>query len=189
MSTTVDVATARCEDMISTLVIPRPFSIDGFLTTLAEQRGKRIELMPSGPGSDQLCGMLIGTAEFDYIYCADNVSPLQWQHTVMHEVGHLVFDHCGSASDCGDVPRVAGADALRMLLPTLSPSLLQRILGRSTIYASDEEREAELFASLMLARISGNRDERLGLGPALSAGLAELESAFGHTVRGRRRRG
>lgn len=190
MSTAVQDMATRCEELIDTLVIPRPFDIDHFLASLAEKRGKQIQLIPGRLGADQPCGMLISTTEIDYIYCASNVSPLQSQHTVMHEVGHLLFDHCTSVSDCGEAPRVAGDDALRLLLPTLSPALVRRILGR-TIYATDQEREAELFASLVLSRISSTRDAYRGLTPRRRHGddLVGLESAFGHPVRAGGRRG
>jgi hypothetical protein len=179
---------SRCEDLIGTLPLPRPFDIDRFLASLAEMRGRKIKLIPGRLGADQPCGMLVSTTEIDYIYCASNMPPLQFQHTVMHEVGHLVFDHCTSASDCGETPRVAGDDALRLLLPTLSPALVRRILGR-TVYATDQEREAELFASLVLARVSSTRDPYVGLGSRRDDDLVGLESAFGHSVRVGRRHG
>ncbi|TVT61967.1 hypothetical protein FNH05_01670 [Amycolatopsis rhizosphaerae] len=168
--------------MISTLPIPRPFDLDRFLEALAEERGKRIKLVLSRLGPDQPCGMLISTTEADYIYCAVNVPPLQSQHVVMHEVGHLLFNHGTARSGFGETPRVAGADALAVLLPNLSPELVQRILGR-TIYASDQEREAELFASLVLTRISGAKEVYSGPPPDSPVDLALLESAFGHPVR------
>lgn len=183
MSIVLEEMTVRCEELIDTLIIPRPFDIDLFLATVAETRGRKIKLIPGRLGADQPCGMLISTTDIDYIYCADNVPPLQSQHTVMHEVGHLLFDHCTSASSCGETPRVAGDDALRLLLPTLSPALVRRVLGR-TVYASDQEREAELFASLVLSRVSSTRDGYVGLAPGHHADLVGLESAFGHPVRG-----
>lgn len=181
MSITPDDVTARCEEMIGTLVIPRPFDIDRFLAILAEKRGKRIQLVPTNLGADQPCGMLISTTEVDYIACADNVPPLQSQHTVMHEVGHLLFNHGTASSGCGEPPRVANADALHLLLPNLSPALVQRILGR-TVYASAQEREAELFASLVLTRVSSPKETYSGVAPGSPTDLALLESAFGHPV-------
>ncbi|MGW4528412.1 hypothetical protein [Amycolatopsis sp. NPDC004378] len=188
MSIVVEDMAERCEALIDTLIIPRPFDIDRFLAALAEKRGKKIKLIPGRLGADQPCGMLISTTEIDYIYCASNVPPLQSQHTVMHEVGHLLFDHCTSSSSCDEAPRVAGDDALRLLLPTLSPALVRRILGR-TVYATDQEREAELFASLVLARVSSTRDTYLGLASRHDDRLVGLESAFGHPVRAGGRRG
>lgn len=185
MSVAAEHAAARCQEVIDTLVIPRPFDVDRFLASLAEKRGRKITLIPGRLGTDQPCGMLISTTDTDYIYCASNVPPLQARHTVMHEVGHLLLDHCTSAPDCDDVPQASGDDALRQLLPTLSPALVRRILGR-TVYATGQEREAELFASLVLARVSSARDAYLGLESRDDDLLAGLESAFGDPVRGRR---
>lgn len=177
--------TARCEEMIATLVIPSPFNIDRFLAVLAERRGKPITLIASNLDADLPCGMLISTERADYIYCADNVPPLQSQHTVMHEVGHLLFNHGTTQPSFGASSWATGPDVLQLLLPHLSPALVQRILGH-TMYASGQEREAELFASLVLARASSSRERYPGMGPDGTGDLARLESAFGHPVRLRR---
>jgi len=175
---------ARCEELIETLVVPRPFDIDRFLKALAEKRGRRIKLIRGRLGPDQPFGMLISTAEIDYIYSADDVPPLQFRHTVMHEVGHLLLGHFTSTSGGGETLRVAGDDALRLLLPTLSPALVRRILAR-TVYASDEEREAELFASLLLSRVSSVRDAHAGRAPTLHDDLVAPETIVGNPVRQR----
>ncbi|MFI6029429.1 hypothetical protein [Amycolatopsis magusensis] len=180
----LDEATARCEQLIETLPLQRPFVLEQFLATLAEQRGKRIELISSNLGIESPCGMLISTVEADYIYCGTTLSPLHQQHTVMHEVGHLLFDHCAGVG-CGDTPTLAGGDALAMLMPTLSPELVRRVLGRS-LHRCSHEREAELFASLVLARVSGSGETSAAGVPAdcpTAPDLAMLNSAFGPTAR------
>jgi hypothetical protein len=179
VSTTQDDMTTRCEDMISTLIIPRPFDIDRFLAILSETRGRSIQLIPTSPDADLPCGMLISTDVADYIYFVDNVSPLQSQHTVMHEVGHLVFNHGATSDTCDQPPYASGTEALQVLLPNLAPGLVRRILGR-TMYACEQEREAELFASLVLARASTSREEYSGIAPGAADDLVRLESAFGH---------
>lgn len=147
----------RCSELIDTLLVPRPFDTDLFLTALSRQRGKEIKLVAGLSGVDQPCGMLISTPGTDYIYYAEDMPPLQARHTVMHEVGHLLLDHCLPRS--GAARDTLGDDALRLMVPTLSPELVRRILGR-TVYDSAQEREAELFASLMLSRVDGTRDIR-----------------------------
>lgn len=167
---------ARCEELISTLSIPRPFDLDEFLSTLATQRGKRIVLVPTTLRSGHPCGLLLSTVEVDYIYCATQLPPLHSQHTVMHEVGHLLFGHGTAPGARGETPRVAGVDALRLLLPALPEKLISRILGRVS-YVSEQEQEAELFASLVLARATSPRRRR-GRATAPAAPLPRLGSVF-----------
>ncbi|MFF5100378.1 MULTISPECIES: DUF6545 domain-containing protein [Actinosynnema] len=175
---------ARCERLISTLVIPRPFDIDQFLAALSTKRGKKIELVPGRPGVDQPCGMLIRTVEVDYIFYVEDVPPLQAQHTVLHEVGHLLLDHTPSGPDGDGSALIARDDVLRLLLPTLSPALVRRILRR-TIYDSLHEREAELFASLVLSRVSGARNRHLEGMSAQQDTSEDAEAISDHPVRRR----
>lgn len=140
----------RCERLISTLPLPEPFDVPILLGRLTERRGRRIELLPTALPATPLCGMLISTDEADYIFHAADATPLHAQHIVMHEVGHLLLGHI-SDSDVADV-RLAEHEAVYTLLPSLSPTLIRRVLGRTT-YSHVDEREAELFASMLLARV------------------------------------
>ncbi|WP_309111979.1 DUF6545 domain-containing protein [Saccharothrix sp.] len=160
MSITSTDKTARCEALIDTLAIPDPFDIHRFVAGLAQKRGRRITLIPWQPGANHPSGMLISTTETDYIHYPDTTSPLHSQHTVLHEIGHLLLDHNITYPDRREPAQAPDVDALRTLLPTLSPSLIRRILGR-TVYASAQEREAERFASLLLAKVTTAHDEHI----------------------------
>lgn len=140
----------RCEQLIGALYIPDPFDMRKFLTGLARQRGRTIELIPATLPVTLPCGMLISTDDADYIFHATDTTPLHAQHIDMHEVGHLLLDHAVESVD-DQAPMLAHQAAVRSLLPDLSPELIRRILGR-TVYSDAHEREAELFASILLAR-------------------------------------
>ncbi|WNV83167.1 DUF6545 domain-containing protein [Umezawaea sp. Da 62-37] len=168
--------------MIRTLVIPRPFDVDRFLASLAEKRGRTIKLIRGRLAADRPFGMLISTAEIDYIYGADNLPLLQFQHTVMHEVGHLLLGHFPANSGSDGAPRVAGDDVLQLLLPTLSPALVRRILGR-TVHESAQEREAELFASLVLSRVTSARNTHTRHGPTPRDDLIAQKTLFDYRAR------
>lgn len=145
---------SRCEQLVATLPIPRPLEVNQFLAALAQQRGRRIELIPTILPATLPCGMLISTDDVDYIFHAIDTTPLHAQHIDMHEVGHLLLDHSAVISSVGataHVPALAEQAAVRSLLPDISPELIRRILGR-TVYTDVHEREAELFASLLLSR-------------------------------------
>ena len=145
---------SRCERLVATLPIPCPFDVGQFLAALAQRRGRCIDLIPTSLPATLPCGMLISTDDVDYIFHAVDTTPLHAQHIDMYEVGHLLLDHSAVISRLGanaDVPALAEQTAVRSLLPDLSPELIRRILGR-TVYSDAHEREAELFASLLLSR-------------------------------------
>ena len=146
---------SRCEAVLSQLDIPNPFDLHSFVTTLARQRGKAIELVAVRLGPGTPCGMLISTDDTDYVYYAANTSTVHADHIALHEIGHLVFEHHAGSSVIED-------SAIRALLPALSPELIQRVLGR-TVYLDEHERQAELFASMVLSR---GRDAASAPGPA-----------------------
>ncbi|MBE1463768.1 hypothetical protein [Kibdelosporangium phytohabitans] len=135
---------SRCEAVLSQLDIPSPFHLHDFVTTLARKRGKAIELVAVRLGPGTPCGMLISTDDVEYVYYAANTSTVHADHIALHEIGHLVFGHHAS------LPAI-DESAVRALLPALSPQLIQRVLGR-TVYLDEHERQAELFASMVLSR-------------------------------------
>lgn len=100
--------------------------------------------------------MLVSTDDADYIVHVVGTTLLHAQHIDMHEVGHLLLDHSTAIESVhtdNQVPALAEQAAVRALLPDLSPELIRRILGR-TVYSNKQEREAELFASMLLSRTS-----------------------------------
>jgi hypothetical protein len=173
------ISTSRCERIIAKLVIPQPFDLDTFLAELSAQRGRPIVRVSAAlPTTGHLCGMLVSTDDADYICSAAGLPPLLEQHTAIHEVGHLLFDHGSlAASSADDHSNVAAteAEALGILMPNLSPALIRRILGRGA-YASVQEREAELFASLLLTRVTSQHYPVFG--PTGHEPLDVLGSAF-----------
>lgn len=133
----------RCCRLVDDLAIPVPFGMDRFLSGIAARRGKRLELVPTVMTPGTPCGLLVSTGDTDRVYYAANTSPLHAEHIVLHEVGHLLFEHAG--------PGVLSDAAAEALLPDLSPDLIHRMLGRGS-YSDDSEQEAELFASMVWER-------------------------------------
>ena len=77
----------------------------------------------------------------DYVFYDETTSGLHREHIIAHELAHLMWDH-GSAE-------VVAPELVAALLPDLDPSLVRRMLSRSS-YSSVEEQEAEVMASLVL---------------------------------------
>jgi hypothetical protein len=166
---------ARCAELVDALPIPSPFSMDLLLRRLADQRGKPIQLSAAALDPHAPCGVLISTKTVDFVCYADHTSPLHRQHIILHEIGHLVFDHEGHRITLTDDPSSssrgsAGAtqrrvpDAVEQLMPYLDPSGIRRLLNRSVYHAPDE-REAELFATLAGDRISRLLETPRGAAP------------------------
>jgi len=121
--------------------------------------------MPEG-----LCGLYVSTAGADYIYTPLRTTLFHREHIALHEIGHLIAGHQGG---------VGVSDLAPDLLPDLSPSLVRAVLGR-TSYTSEQEQEAEYFATLVVKRSRpGRPDDRVAADPAVAEVLGKLEGAWG----------
>ena len=132
---------SACERAMRELTIPVPFDLTAFIAALAERRGKRIELVPVRLGSGVPCGALVSTDEAEYLCYAADTTPLHAEHIVLHELAHILSGHSG------------GDGALARLFPDLDPATVSRVLGRVS-YTTEQEREAEMMASLIRGRSS-----------------------------------
>jgi Zn-dependent peptidase ImmA (M78 family) len=112
--------------------------------------------------------MWIGTDAADFICYAQDTTPVHQRHIVAHEIGHMAFEHRGSAA--------GGEEIARLLFPDLSPVLVQSFLARS-VYSDREELEAETFASVLLGR-ARPRPSTSGLRAGEAEVLRRVEGAF-----------
>lgn len=126
----------QCEAKIDELGLPYRFTTRQFCDAIADRRGKAITISPlpdfAIPGG--VCGMRVETQTSDLIFYAQGISVHHQRHILAHELSHVYCDHPGSLV----------ADAFRAS-------------GR-TRYSTDEEREAEIMASLVRRRIYQDRD-------------------------------
>lgn len=131
----------RCKALISNLDVPSPFDIHTLCRSIAEQQGRPIQLKAVAMSAGSPCGLWVSTANTDYIFYAEQTSLLHQEHIIVHELGHLL---------CGHTTEAAMSDGTsRLLMPTLNPNMVDRMLQR-THYSALEEREAEMIASLIL---------------------------------------
>jgi Zn-dependent peptidase ImmA (M78 family) len=137
----------RCETLAEQIGGPAPCdesTLAALVERVAALRSRPIEIAPMSIDVSGPCGLWIATEGRDLIfYCADT-SRAHQRHIVTHELGHVLADHEGMM----DVPPV---DALATLFPDLSPALVTRVLARTTV-TDQEELEAEMFASVLLAK-------------------------------------
>lgn len=137
-----------CTRIIDDLPLPAPFDEERFLSDLGRQRGKPVSLLVVPPRSGLPSGLLLVTANIDIVVRIET-SPIHAHHIVAHEVGHLLLDH--RSTQDGESPDDHAVDTLATLLPNLSPTLIRRLLTRQ-LYQDDEERQAEIFASVLMMR-------------------------------------
>ncbi len=135
----------RCRARLRELTLPDPFDLTELCRSVSISRSRPLHVrgIPGPASRDRPCGIWIATDDDDWIFVDQQTSPLHRQHIVLHELAHML---CGHAA--GDLPE---NDMLRRLFPDLSPAMVRTVLSRAS-YQSEPEREAELLASLILAR-------------------------------------
>ncbi len=135
----------RCRARLRELTLPDPFDLTELCRSVSIGRGRplHVRAIPGPASRARPCGIWIATDDDDWIFVDQQTSPLHRQHIVLHELAHML---CGHAA--GDLPE---NDMLRRLFPDLSPAMVRTVLSR-TSYQSEPEREAELLASLIVAR-------------------------------------
>lgn len=158
----------RCEQLLPRLPIPEPFDLVQFQARLAAERGRPLHVreMPPRESGDP-SGWWIGTATADYVFVDPDARPVHREHIVLHELAHMVLDHAHSEPLLDE--------SVAALLPSLEPSLIKTMLGR-TRYSETEEQEAELLATLIGRQA---REGRVGVSSDVEALRARLRRTLG----------
>ncbi|MDY7088092.1 MAG: hypothetical protein SYR96_23675 [Actinomycetota bacterium] len=145
----------RCEARLRGIRVPAPFNLDQFCDEVAARRGRPLFRRPvPGLSDEAACGLWIGTDRADHVFFDPGTSRLHAEHIVLHELSHILCGHSGSDA------------ALGTLFPDLEPGAVRRMLGRAR-YTDDQEREAEMMASLIRGRSA--RTPRTPLGRTTDA--------------------
>jgi len=146
----------RCRQRLRELDLPNPFDAHAFCELLAVQRGRAIVLrsMEMGTGPS---GAWVTTPWVDAIFYERETSVLHREQIILHEACHMVWGH--------KPIQLSESDTARLLFPELEPEVAQRMLQRAG-YSSEEEREAELLASMILEHV-GASPPSSGSGPRI----------------------
>ncbi|MDP7707416.1 ImmA/IrrE family metallo-endopeptidase [Mycobacterium sp. TY815] len=134
------------------LPIPVPWDRNAFIENVAQLRGRPIRLVAADTAAfaDGPCGLWVMYDDEDVILHEAGTSDYHIDQIVGHEIGHMLLEH-----DKG-VRGGAGADYAELCstyLSDLDPSFVKAMLGR-TDYGSEQEREAELFASALVMAVA-----------------------------------
>lgn len=105
--------------------LPNPWSLEDFVTCVAYVRGRHIALLPTDTAGS-MCGLWVSTDQADYIAYERNTSGPHREQIILHELGHMLFDH---------------------------PSTALTTRRHGPRYSDVQEREAELFATTILQRV------------------------------------
>lgn len=153
----------RIEELVRTLPVPYPFDRNVLIDNLARDRGRPIQLLAVDAGAlaDSPCGMWVSTDDCDWICHESGTTEYHIDQIVAHEIGHMMLGH----SNAPQFDDARGIEWCRRFLPSLDPSTVQEIFGR-TNHSTNEERDAEMFAHLLM------------VGTAESANPSTVSSAF-----------
>jgi len=159
----------RCEARLRDLELPVPFDVRSFCGSLAARRGRPLLLRPMASKAGP-CGMWVAGPTADFIFYEQETSPLHQDHIILHEVSHLLCGHRAAP--------VSETEFSRLLFPNLKPETVKAVLARA-VYSMEDEREAEMLASLILERISAGMPSDTPVENAETEGLLKrLEASL-----------
>jgi hypothetical protein len=164
----------RCERRLRDLEVPAPFHVHAFCEGLARRRGRPIVLRPL-PRASGCSGLWVATPAADVVFYETETSPLHREHIILHELCHLLLGHAPGGAPGGALADYAVQAGL---FPGLRPEAVRRTLERAG-YSTEEDREAELLASMILERAARSRPRASGrAGPAEEVPVRRLEAAL-----------
>lgn len=170
---------ARCEDRVETLLasvggLPTPWDIDEFCDRLEDHLGRAIELAPVTWMVGESTGAWQRREDYELIAYATNTSPVHQDQIILHELAHLLCAHRGRC--------VLSVQEAQEKAPDLRAAAFTHLLDRVSV--TNEEHEAEMIATLILARVArqSRRTHRAGaqhtLDASTSAALSRVTAAF-----------
>src|SRR5438067_8251764 len=166
-----------CAAKVEALELPSPFDVHKFCGSVQRARCRMIHLIPRALRTGSPSGLCVSTKAGDYIFYESHTSALHQEHIILHEVGHLLCEHSAAS--------VSREEISELLLPDLDPAMIQSVLGR-TCYPIWAEQEAEIIASLILAKVERQRRETVRpVPPNVVPVVARVE----RSLRGAPRRG
>ncbi|MFD5697009.1 hypothetical protein [Streptomyces lasiicapitis] len=163
----------RCRALVRGLGITAPLTMQDLCDRVAHHTGRPIRLEPVSLPPQGPYGLWIEVGGTDYVFYEQETSRLHQEHIIAHELGHVLCDHRSG--------EVMGEEASGLLVPTLDPQMVRRVLQRSHC-GSAEEQEAEVIASLILQEVHRRTLEPTWTVPSGSADVIErLDRSLRHT--------
>jgi len=162
----------RCERQIRRLGFSGPLHVQTLVDELVRQRGRPIHLLPMPEGPANPSGLCISAESAEYVFYESGSTGIHREHIILHEIGHLAFGHSGAVNLAG------------VLAPSIDPEVARTMLGRHD-YSDEQEQEAEMFATLIMARSGGRVTTSFAPDPEdVLEGLSRLREVLGFPARG-----
>ena len=140
----------RCRRRLAALALPAPLDVDALFADLAQRRGRDIEILLVDTPVSGPCALWVSLQNKDYVLVERGTDPLHQDQMKLHEWAHMVCGHRGTLASSDEWSST--------VLPDLDPAMVKMVLGRKT-YSQDEEIEAELMASMVLAVTTAPRPD------------------------------
>lgn len=157
-----------CEPIIRRMNIEWPLDITALCRQVAAERGRPLHLLGLTGRGGAPTGLWVTTDTADYIFYNELASPLHRAHIVLHEIGHMVLAHAAGTT--------LSAATAQLLMPGLDQAAVRKSLSRSD-YSATQEQEAEVFATLIMARAPSIHE--VGDSTDLPADLADAMRRLG----------
>ncbi len=142
----------RCRALLTALDIRPPLDVAELCRRVGEERGKPIRLVPHPIPVPGPFGVWITTESADYVLYQRETSKAHQGHIVLHELGHILAGHRSDEEDdmlLAELYPDVEPDAVREKYPDLALDAVRRALRR-TSYDTEQEREAETVATIIL---------------------------------------
>lgn len=130
----------RCRRELRALNILPPLRVDILCQRLGQRRGRPIRLVSYSLPVPGPFGLWLATASTDYILYQAETTRVHQDHIILHEVGHILANHCSDDTD---------DEYWQQMMPDLSLEVIRRALRR-TYYDTEQEQEAELVATIIM---------------------------------------
>ncbi len=141
-------ARRRCVTLVDDVLVrtglPQPWDVNAWLDRLEQVRGRGVDLCALSWSPGEPTGAWRKHADHDVIAYAANTTGFHQDHIILHEVGHMLFDHAGRC--------LLSHEQARRLAPDLGAAAFAHLLDR--LSGGTEEFEAEQFAHLLHARVA-----------------------------------
>jgi hypothetical protein len=138
----------KCRQLLRDLDIRPPLDVTELCRRVGERRGRPITLVSHPIPVPGPFGLWITAPTADYILYQRETSKSHQDHIILHELGHLLAGHHGDSDDLDGLTGL-DPDTLRDQYPDLGPDAVRRALRR-TSYDTEQEREAETVATIIL---------------------------------------
>jgi hypothetical protein len=169
-----------CAELVLDLQPPDPAEPAHLIAALCARMGERLgvpvrhRLVRFPP--ETVSGLWIATDTINYLLCEQDTSGWHQLAITGHELWHMEAEHQATAVTAGDAAGLGPDSPDR--------ATVARIVAARTHCAAVAEQEAELFASLLVAKVSRWLPQRTWAVPENAVGVVNrLESTLGHPVR------